>query len=290
MTEYLQTLAVSGILVGALLLPPSSSGASYVGGSLPGPKPPPAWMDVVVSTSQRPDTITIEALVGFDESCDLWNGKWSIELPEDIVLVSGSTSGFGGTGSIRGVHPFRVKPLRWGTFMLRGTFRTAVDSLNWTGHDFVGELRIAPDSLVYRRHPLPYGIINQWHVVAGVHHRRFWPRGTWLPLDPGESEEIEPGFDERSFKSPPQASKKVFGATAEATAEDSTVFVPVLVAVDRNGGVKDVYTHMRVFRRVILDAAVEAARQWTFPPSKSYGLPASALYEIQVPVTVPRGR
>ena len=282
------SLAVLGILVGTLLMASPCESAGHTRARLAGPKPPPAWMDVVVSPTQEPDTITVEVLVGFDEPCEQWTGAWSITLPKDVVLISGPAGGLGSTSSIRGVHRLRIKPLRSGTFLLRGTFRTALDSLNWTSHEFVGELRIAPDSLVYKRHPLPYGIANQKHVMAGVHHRRFWPRGTWLPLDPGETEEVEPGLDERLFRSPPPASKKAFGVAGGASTDDSTVFVPVLVAVDRNGNVKDVYTHMRVVPRPMLDAAVEAAREWAFPPAESYGMPVSALYEIQVPVLVPR--
>ena len=252
----------------------------------PGPPPPPASMSTHWLRYDGSDTLNLSTSVFFSETCEGWSGEWRILLPEGLELVEGRVEGSGLTSLIKGLHIARVRCTRWGTFVIRGWFRTGLDSLNWTSHNYQVEVRATPDSFEYRHLPSPPLNVTNWkHVLGGIHHRSTgW---VWLPLDPGESETVEPGFDERNQKAPPPALHKASGAVAGAVTQDSVVSMPVLVAVARDGTVKDVYTHIRGVHNAVLAAAIEAARRWTFTPAKSFGQPASALYEIRVPVRAP---
>ncbi len=251
----------------------------------PGPPPPPASMGTHWVRYDHSDTITARVRVGFDKPSAGWRGEWRLQLPDGLQLVDGQVGGSGLTHEIEGLHVARIHCTHWGTFIVHGWFRTGLDSLNWTSHEYQAEVRVTRDSFSYH---VVAPALDQKHVVGGVHHRSTgW---VWLPLDPGESETVEPGFDERNQKSPPPALHKASGVLPGAVSKDSSVTVMVRVAVDREGRVKDVYA-----RRVagfhppeMIDAAVEAARRWTFPPAKSYGRPASALYSIGVPVLIDR--
>ena len=265
-----------------LLVAPAAQGTW--GRLLPtGPPPPPASMNMVLSRKHPgSDTLSLGPAIHFASPCTQWQGQWSVTLPEKMVLVDGLLHGSGLTDEIRGLHEARVRCSQWGNFTIRASFRTGIDSLNWTSHECLVDLRVTPDSFEYR---VVAPSLNKHHVLGGIHHRSTgW---VWLPLDPGESEEVEPGFDERNHKSPPPALHKASGAVAGATDQDSVVSMPVLVAVGRDGTVKDVYTHIRGVHNAVLEAAVQVARKWTFTPAKSFGQPASALYEIRVPVHAP---
>ncbi len=283
------TRGLAGVALGTLFLLGECAHASVIHGPPPGPAGPPASMSTFWIRYDGSDTLNLRTRVYFNSACTEWRGEWRIQLPEGLELVSGALQGSGLTRDIKGGHDARVRCIRWGTFVVRGWFRTGMDSLNWTSHDYQVELRATPDSFEYRETPSPPLNVTNWkHVLGGVHHRGVrWVGLLWLPLDPGESEAVEPGFDERNLKSPPPALHKASASVAQAAGQDSVVSMPVLVAVARNGTVKGVYTHMRGTHNAILEAAVEAARQWTFTPAKSFGQPASALYEIRVPVRAP---
>ena len=273
------------LALSALLLTAIAASAGINPGRPPGPSGPPAAMRTFWSHTKGSDTLALRARIFFSCDCADWRSEWRIELPEGLELVHGSLGGGGLTREVRGEHTALLRCTRWGTFEVRGWFRSGLDSLNWTSHEYLGDLRVTPDSFEYK---LRSPILNEKHVLGGIHHRSTgW---VWLPLDPGESETVEPGFDERNQKSPPPALQKASGVLPGAVSKDSSVTVMVRVAVDREGRVKDVYA-----RRVaafhppeVIDAAVEAARHWTFTPAKSFGRPASALYSIGVPVALDR--
>ena len=253
----------------------------------PGPPPPPASMEIFMSRQRSSDTVDVEVVVYFNSPCTNWRGEWRIWPMDGLEPVAGALQESGTTADIIGTHFARLRCTRWGEFEIRGFFGTAVDSLNRTSHEYRVTFRASPDSFVYTRH-MEVASASRQHVLGGIHHRSTgW---VWLPLDPGESEQVEPGFDERNHKSPPPALQKASGVLPGAVSKDSSVTVMVRVAVDREGRVKDVYA-----RRVaafhppeVIDAAVEAARHWTFTPAKSFGRPASALYSIGVPVALDR--
>ena len=277
-----------------------ATGVGSVRITVPGPPQPPASMTISIAdrwdstpgTSgwNSSDTLLIHATVHFLSPCEAWRGEWRVTLPEGLEHVSGQLEGSGLTAQIRGVHEIRARRTRWGAFQIRGSFRTGVDSLNWTSHDNLLEMQATIDSFFVANRPAHhYGILNRVHMLGGVRHRKVhWSGGTWLPLDPGEDEAIEPGFYEHMFKSPLPAMHKESGRFAGASASDSTIHLTVLVAVNRAGLVKDVYTYPApITPRPILDSAVVAARKWRFEPAISLGRPVSALYSIKVPVQVP---
>jgi len=250
---------------------------------------PSRWVSTPEVNGERcPDTMEVYIDVQFRRPCTLWRGEWHVTLPEGLEHVGGKLAGSGLTSEIRGRHVVRARRSRWGEFQIRGSFKTGVDSLNWTSHDIVVEAHCSPGQYSFHHNPPPdFGILNRKHVLGGVHHREMLSAWLWLPLDPGEDEPVEHGFDMRLHKSPVPARYKQTSRFASAATSDSSVQVPIIVAVSRDGLVKDTYTPNLGVPRAILDSAVVAARKWRFEPAVSLGRPVSALYTIKVPVQVP---
>lgn len=202
--------------------------------------------------------------------------NWEAVLGEGLQALEGQTSGLGGGG-----HAIEVKCLRWGEFSIVGRVTVQWDSLN--SGVLAGELRVrvTPDSVV------ELGSIRTLEKVwtrDGVRHVQV--ECIWLPLDAGEpaGSPLARALDRR-----PAPLRAVPARSAALGAGKPTVEVRVIVAVDRAGRVKATrYMGMAdAPARAVIDAALAAAREWTFPPATSEGHPASALYEIWVPVTPP---
>lgn len=201
---------------------------------------------------------------------------WEAVLGEGLQALEGQTSGLGG-----GDHAIEVKCLRWGEFSIVGRVTVQRDSLNSGVLARELRFRATPESLVVndsRR------TLEKVWTRDGIRYVQV--ECIWLPLDTGEpaGSPLARALDRR-----PAPLRAVPARSAALGAGKPAVEVRVIVAVDRAGRVKATrYMGMAdPPARAVIDAALAAAREWTFPPATSEGHPASALYEIWVPVTPP---
>ena len=120
------------------------------------------------------------------------------------------------------------------------------------------------------------------YVCDGVHYRRDGP--WWVPLDPGE-EVIEPATHPRVGEAPTLYAER--GVRPMSLSDSSSVDVPVLVAVNRAGRVKDAqpYGLQRGISEASKRVAIAAAWKWRFAPAMTKGQPISTIYVIMVPVS-----
>lgn len=210
------------------------------------------------------------------------HASWEVTLGEGLQAVEGATSGDGSPTNVSGRHLIEVRCDRWGDFTMIGRVRTAADSLNSGMLVVEWRFRATPESLIVQS--TGRTLEHEW-VRNGVHHGLVG--SFWLPLDTGEA---AASSSAQGVVKRPKPLHSVSGRSGSVGALVTAIDVRVIVAVDRAGRVKAA-RYMGMLPKdpapQVVEAALAAARQWTFSPAVSQGQPVSALYEIWVPVTAP---
>lgn len=270
------------ILVAVLLMTPDTSTA---GGLIPGIRTVPAGIDLYIGRLGSSDTIRVRVAAGFDPAYGR-SGEWELVIPPGMSRLSGRTEAHGAKRDVEGAHDLYLRCERWGDFELLATMTAMQDSLNYVRNDYRAALHVTADSFTVRNHPTPYGFVLRQYVIDGVHYR--WHGVWWLPLDPGETEETALGFDSSANIHSAPVIHVETAAHIGSAPSDSSITVPVWVAVDRSGHVKDARlvnpNRERGISQATKAAALVAAWKWRFAPAYSLGRPVSTLYVIKVPV------
>lgn len=261
-----------------LMLCPVAASASDRGRILPDLGFVPAGIELMIQRLGSSDTIKVQSLVHVDPGW-LTTCKWKVTLPESVTPLVGDFTRAGPCSTTAGVFEALVRFDRWGEFEIRGNLFAARDSSNWITDVTREVIRISRDTIDVDR----YAHKRYEYVVDGTHYRRGgipW----WTPMDPGEDLAVAPNFLYQNPEHPPtihaeRALRKGLSVNAP------TVEVPVLVAVGRNGRVKDalLYGWQRGIPEDAKPAALAAAMKWRSAQVRSLGHSVSALYLIKVP-------
>ncbi|HEY5956466.1 MAG TPA: hypothetical protein VIV60_07940, partial [Polyangiaceae bacterium] len=236
------------------------------------------------------DTLRIRVIPGVDPP--LAHGHWEVSLPSGMTLLAGDLRRAGPTATLRGVYEARVRCDHWGDFELTCHIEAAKDSVASSSLSYSVQVHVTAESLAVsdtRRR------LRRETVFNAIHYRLH--SGWWIPLDPGEDAEVEPGYDSAANLLSAPATRRESAMRAGLGTSDSTVEVPVYVVVNRAGCVKAVEattsvatfdpvrrtfvaTPGRMITSADLTAASAAAWKWTFAPAHSLGRPVSMLYLI----------
>jgi hypothetical protein len=203
-------------------------------------------------------------------------GHWEVVLPPGLALLTGDLRGSDLTLAKSGYFTASgcayVRCERWGDFRISYGMQAAQDSTNWSTLEGAVLVHAKADSFATE---VSWPDFLRRFVVDGVHYREHSFK--LIPLDPGEDERVSTEVGPNGTLQPAPAIHRESAIRASSAAGDSTVEVPVWVAVDRAGRVKAV--------EPTTGPAAEAAWKWTFTPVQSLGRPVSMLYLIRVPVS-----
>lgn len=277
----MRVISVVGILLAVTFL--AAHSASSVGRLIPSIESVPAGVDLSILRLRDTDTLRVRVRAGFDASYGR-SGEWSVAVPPGMSYVSGLTNARGAKRDVEGSFDLYLRCDRWGDFEITATMSAVHDSLNFVRNDYRAVVHITADSFVVRDHPYPNGFLLKQYVVDGIHYRRHGP--WWLPLDPGETADIELGFDSESRLASPPTLHAESAEQATRAGRDTVFGVPIYVAVDRTGRVKLARLNVRheCIPAPIQQAALVAAQNWRFKPATSLGRPVTTLYLINVSV------
>lgn len=237
----------------------------------------PASIDLLLHRVGVSDTILLTQVINVRyEGAATW--KWRSILPAGLIKVSGTVEEDAGKLAVSKACEALIRCERWGSFEILASIVATVDSAHWTADDVRLILRVTKDSFYISRN----GHVQFEYVVDGVHYRA--EGGWWVPLDPGE-EVIEPATHPRVGEAPTLYAERA--VRPMSLSDSSSVNVPVLVAVNRAGRVKDAqpYGLQRGISEASKRVAIAAAWKWRFAPAMTKGQPISTIYVIMVPVS-----